>query len=113
MNKKVKKLVELSFVDGKIDNKVAGYVLSHLSKKELKAYLKILRHRIEARRVVIASASVLNSAEKKKMSKIFADYDIEFEQNLEIGGGMKVMVGDTIIDLSVKNYIETILANLS
>lgn len=113
MNKKVKKLVELSFVDGKIDNRIARYILTQLSKKELKEYLKILKHRLESRHVMIESASPLNSNEKKKMTKLFAGYDIEFNQAPQNGGGMKVTVGDTVIDLSVKNYIETILANLT
>ena len=112
MNKKVRKLVELSFANGKINDTVAKYVLANLSKKELKEFLKILKHKIEAGRVMISSASAINSSEKIKMSKLFRNYSVEFKEDAQIGGGMKVAIGDTIIDLSVKNYIHTIIANI-
>jgi F0F1-type ATP synthase delta subunit len=112
MNKKVRKLVELSFENGKIDNKVAEYILTNLSKKELKDFLKILKSKVEANRVMISSASILNSSEKITMSRLFPDYSVEFEENKQIGGGIKVTIGDTIIDLSVKNYIDTIILNI-
>lgn len=112
MNKKVRKLVELSFTNGKINDKIAQYILKNLSKKELKEYVKILKYKVEANRVMISSASVLNSSEKVEMTKLFSDYSVEFKEDTQIGGGMKVTIGDTIIDLSVKNYIQTILTNL-
>ena len=105
MNKKVRKLVELSFANGKINDTVAKYVLKNLSKKELKEYIKILKHKIEANRVMVSSASSLSASEKTEMGKLFSDYSVEFKEDTQIGGGMKVAIGDTIIDLSVKNYI--------
>lgn len=112
MNKKIRKLVELSFANGKIIDTVAKHVLANLTKRELKEFLKILKHKIEANRVMISSASIINSSEKVKMSKLFPGYSVEFKEDAQIGGGMKVAIGDTIIDLSVKNYINTIISSI-
>lgn len=105
-NKQLRKLALMTLKNGKIDSDVAKYALSRLSKSELKQYLFYFKNIVAKNTIEIISDTPLLSTTKKQLEKVFHGKTLTFEEDKKLGGGLFVRIDDTILDLSVKNYIE-------
>ena len=105
-NKQLRKLALMTLKNGKIDSGVAKYALSRLSKSELKQYLFYFKNVTAKNTIEIISDTTLSPTTKKQLAKIYYGKSLTFEENKKLGVGLFVRIDDTILDLSVKNYIE-------
>lgn len=106
MNKaKIKQLAELISSEGVVNNKIKNYVLTKLSRKDL-LLLSFYLKRINANKTVyVESRSNIDGKSKLKIKELFKNKRVIFKQNDDLDSGIKVTIDDTIIDLSIKNYI--------
>lgn len=113
-----RRLFGLCQVDGQLDDNKLRDLVSKLIESKPRDYRAILAAlqrlaRLEAARrtVVVESATALTATEGQKVSAGLAkDYGanltIEFKTNPELIGGLRIKVGDDVLDGSVKGRID-------
>jgi F-type H+-transporting ATPase subunit delta len=112
-----RRLLRQSFSDGKLDKqKVTQMVQTVINEKPryylevLKDYQRLVRLEVEKRHAVIESATPLNrSLGDQIVAKLRARYgdDVttEFRTNPELLGGIRIRVGNNVLDGSVRNRL--------
>lgn len=112
MKNNIKKLAKITAEEGKVNPQVAQFVLTKLPRKSLILYLRYLRSLVKHDSVKISSKTPLNNALKKQLLKHFPKKNVIFITKPSIGDGIKVEINDTIIDLTVKGFINEVMQNL-
>lgn len=103
---------------------IALGILQHLKKEDkvhlLREILSYLEKEVDnlGKVVTVFSAVRLSEIEKQEVIKSLESFvgktgDLHFEIDKSLIGGLKVMVGDTVIDLSTSGKLETIAKNLT
>lgn len=98
---------------------VAEGIWTYLKKEKLTdmteevARLLLSRAGIEKRKAIVESAAKLSDSEQSEIEDILTEKwgkfeKIEFVINPELLGGMRVILGDKVLDLSVKHRLEKI-----
>lgn len=108
----IKKLARITIRNGKVNAKVAKYVIFKLTRKELIMYLSALKNIVYENSVRVMSARELSPQIKQTIRSKFKDRVVFFEQDKKQGEGLIIMVDDTIIDLTISGYIESTLEQL-
>lgn len=112
MNKnKIKKLAELVSSERGVNSKVSEFILNKLTRKELVFFLSYLKSYSVKNTVFVNTTDTLNADLKGKIEKIFTGKRIVYEKDLN-DSGIKVRIEDTVIDLTVKNYINSTIEKL-
>lgn len=119
LNKIIDRAVSVSFDERKLNAKVVdrlvkGFKNMHLSDAiySLSGYLKGLKrflgqYTLEVESVIPLSCGQM-SAVLKKMNKLFTITQTKVTINPGILGGLKIRVGDTVLDYSVRNKLNQI-----
>lgn len=106
MNKaKINQLAELLSEENAVSDKIKNFVLTKLSRKELLFLAFYLKKTIARKTVYVESDINIDNKLKTSIKKMFDGKNIIFRINDNLYTGLKVIIDDTIIDLSVKNYI--------
>lgn len=120
----VEKSIKSSFESGSLDKKkVLKYteLFRKMSLAEaifmLNLYSKGLKREADKHIIKVSSVSDLSSAQLKEIKGAFDElhtiYDIQYTKNTSLLGGIKVKIGDVLIDDSVKSRIEQIKEAIS
>jgi len=96
---------------GKIDKAIAGELISKLTRKDLAHFARILARLVNERTVKVISQEPLSVDLKKEIEKKFEEKDVVFLQE-KIGDGIKIIINDTIIDLTIGSFINSTIENL-
>ena len=105
-NQDLTKIARLIVKNKKIDNKLGREIIENLSRKDLAKFARILKTLVNKNRVTVISEKPLATTIKNTIISKYKDRDVVFEQQ-EIGDGIKLVINDTIIDLSVESYINS------
>ncbi len=105
-NQDLTKIARLLVKNKKIEKKMADQLITNLSKDELAKFSRILRTMVNKNRVVVLSEQPLTALLKEKIKTKYKDKDVIFQQE-DIGDGIKLIVNDTIIDLTLEGYLNT------
>lgn len=119
LNKIIERAVSASFDNGKLNAKVVNQLVKsfkemHLSSAiyTLSGYLKGLKRLLSQYTLEVESVIPLSreqmSAVLKKMNKLFTITQTKVTINPNILGGLKIRVGDTVLDYSVRNKLNQI-----
>ena len=113
MNKNlIKKLARRTVSGEYIDQKVVNFALSNFSRKELIEYATSLRKAIYKNSVRVISSEELSPNAQESIRSKFKDRVVFFEQDQSQSAGIKVIINDTVMDLSVDGYIKQTLEQL-
>ncbi len=109
---RIKKLAKLTLLNGKINKEVADFALSSLSRKPLFKYLGYLKKQAFENSVRIVSSEKLSTVWKNKIEEKFSGKNIFYETDSLLGDGIMAIMGDTVLDLTLKNYLDNITENI-
>mgnify|MGYP001586782678 CR=1 FL=1 len=113
MNKDIiKKLARITINNGQVDTRAAKYVLSNLTRKELIDYLAAIKRVVYENSVRVISSEALPAKTKQSIKSKFKSMVVFFEQDKSLSSGIKIIIDDTIIDLTVNGYITNALEQL-
>jgi F-type H+-transporting ATPase subunit delta len=113
-----------SFTEGKLDKeKISHMVESLLAEKPrhyvdaLKDYQRLIRLETEKRHAVIESATQLNSGLANQIvtnlrARYGDDLTTEFRTNPDLLGGLRIKIGDDVLDGSVKKRLHKLQEQL-
>ncbi len=116
LDKIIEQAVRVSFDSGKLQTKkVEGFLneFKRLPVSEaihaLSVYKKGLERELGKETMVVESSTPLSKEEMNEVTKRlkarFTIYDLRFMTNTSLLGGLRVKIGDTVFDYSVKNSI--------
>ena len=108
----IKKLAKLSIDENTVNKSVATFAMNNLSRRQLVKYAIFLRKLVYENSVKIVSTDILPKNTKHLLQKRFKDKNVFFEEDETVGDGIKAVIDDTIIDLSLKGYIDNTLGIL-
>lgn len=111
-NDLIKKLARITIRNGNVDKRIAKYALSKLTRKELIIYLAWLKRVVYENSVRVISAQEPPTKVKQSIKGKFKDRIVFFEQDQSQSEGIKIIIDDTITDLTVNGYIDTMLEQL-
>jgi F-type H+-transporting ATPase subunit delta len=112
-----RRLLRQSFSDGKLDKqKVTQMVQAVINEKPrhylevLKDYQRLVRLEVEKRHAVIESATPLNRSLGDQIvntlrARYGDDMTTEFRTNPELLGGIRIKIGNNVLDGSVRNRL--------
>ena len=120
-----KGLLRISFTDGLLDAEKVKKAVSTVIKSKprnyigvLKEYARLIRLEVAKRQATIESAAELDTAEKTAItrtlrSKYGADVTTEYSVNPVLIGGLRIQVGSTVVDASVRSHLERLANELA
>lgn len=115
----VEKSIKSSFEGGSLDKKKALKYTELFRKMNLEEaifmlnlYSKGIKAEVDRHTMKVWSASDLSSAQLKEIKNVFSEQytinDIQYTKTPSLLGGVKVKIGDVLIDDSVKSRIEQV-----
>ena len=111
-DEEIKKIAKFTIKEGKIDQTIAKFVLKRFSRKYLLKYLMYLKRMTFENSVRIVASDELSLTIKNGLEHKFKGKNIFYEIDSALGDGIKVKIGDTVIDFSLKNYLDNIVKGL-
>ena len=106
--KQIKQLVEASYVDNKLDRSRVNRIIAHLTARELRGYLKVLK-RQEKRLYVFADSSFeLSEQDKKSFAELFPNKNLIFGRDPNLIFGVRITNDDMLYNVNIKNSLEQI-----
>lgn len=111
-NNLTRKLAKLTIRNGKVDKTIVRYVLSNLTRKELIMYLAALKKAVYESSVRIVSAEALPQKLAYSIRSKFKGKVIFYEQDKSLGAGIKIIINDTSLDLTIDGYLNSALEQL-
>ncbi len=91
---------------GKVDEKIARYVLEKLNKKELKLFLRRFKKISNEKSVTVKYEGKLTDEIKKNLETMFENRIINYEQDKSLGGGIMIIDNDMIVNYTIDGLIE-------
>ena len=107
----LKKLARVTVLNNNIDTGIREYVLTKLSRTELKEYLLHLKSLTQRNTVTVIGREITQEL-KKRIGNIYKDKQIIFVADDTISEGIKIIDNDTITDLTLENYIDNTIEEL-
>lgn len=111
--------------DGKLDDRCVRLVVNHVAASKPRGYLSMLhafsqlvRNEIEGQRAIVESATELGADLKNNLKTSLAkkygrELALEFQENPELLGGIRVKVGSDVWDGTVKARLEALKNQLA
>ena len=108
------KLAALTFTQGgEINEEVASWALTNLTRSQLKSYLAALRREMRRRSVYVALSGGVDSEVRGPIGERYPGWELSIARDDSLGGGIRVRAGDDIVDASIKGYLKELLEEIS
>ncbi len=112
MNKKLlTQVIKASYKDNNLDDKNVFAIAEHLSRKDLKQYIKALRKEEKKRTVYIDVFS--KSINTEELKKSFPNKRLSINQDSTLLAGIRIKNGDDVYKLNIKDKLEDIAAHIA
>ena len=108
----IKRLVELTISEGKVNAEVRKFVMTRFSKTDLRQYLVYLKKELRSKKVMVRSPGVPAALLKSRLDEAFKGREISYETDNSLGGGLQIESGDDLIDINLKKMVEKTLFNI-
>ncbi len=102
----IKKLAQASYKDIELDQKAVDRIVAHLSKLELKVYIKELKY-IEKSNTIMFEVPRDNTALENQLRDVFPGKKVQVTVNPALLLGMRVQDNDDVYEMSLKNTLNS------
>lgn len=109
---RIKKLAQLTFEDGIVQEDVVRYATVALSKKELKDYLFYIKQILNQSTVFVTTVDTPSDLLKSQLQDMFKDKIIEYKTDRSQGAGIYIKANDNIWDATIKGMIKRTIKKL-
>ena len=111
--KQIKSLVTASYKNGQLNEKFITGILLHLSRSDLKSYIKELKRFEEKSSITIVTASPLSEKYLKKMSTLYPSKKIYVEVNPSLILGVRIIDADMVYSENLEDTLNTMVTYVS
>ena len=113
MNDKfIKKLAIASYTKETLDQSKINRIVKHLSKSELKNYIRNLKN-LERQKTVYVYVSKVTSQIQDEFAKMFKDKKVIVKEDRSLIAGVKVVNNDIIFEQNIKNNMDNLIGFIS
>lgn len=105
----LKDLVMASYVEGLLNEKNVKRIADHLTRSELKEYIKALKFEEQKRTVIVTVPNEKAMPEQKELAEIFTGKNIIYTTDSDLILGMRIQDNDTIYDGNLKNSLQDLV----
>ena len=102
------KLIEASYKNNYLDQKIVNKIVSLISKQDLKKYIGGLKL-VEKKKSLIISSPIDNQ-DLKKFEKLFPHKKIILKKDPSLMLGVSVVDNDTVYEFTLKNSLDKIMS---
>lgn len=102
---KIRKLASITAESSRVSRDIEEYVLTKMSKQELKDFLKYLKMELDKKRVYVISSEAVSKENLSLIKRKFEGKRIVETLDKSLGGGLKIRDNDLVIDFSFKKFI--------
>jgi hypothetical protein len=102
----MKSLVSASFGPGGIDAKVADYVLTRVTRSQLKRFLFFLRREIERRTVYVRATQPIVEPTLRRLKSMYPGKEIVCGVDVALGGGIRIEFDSDVFDATIGGFLE-------
>jgi hypothetical protein len=110
--KQIAKLVEMSFVDGVLDEHSVNKAIGQLDGRELREFLKILTEQEKRQQVYIDLTFAIKEGDKKIFRELFPGKRVVFRNDTDLVFGIRITDNDMVYNLNMKDALDQIKSNL-
>lgn len=109
----IKELAESVVKYEGLSDKDLNWILSNLSRQELKLFLRLLNNEIKSGNVTVYHAGNLDIQKENRIRTLFKDKKVHFKRDDEdLGAGIRFEYGDFILDYSISGILNRILNSI-
>ncbi len=107
-----KDLVAASYTNNGLHEKTVLTIADHLSRSELKMYVKALKRAEKALTVIVDSASTPSEALKIKLAEAFSDKTIHYQTDPSLLLGVRITDNDIVYDANLKSTLGKLVTEI-
>lgn len=109
---KIKKLAQLAANNKSIPKDIEEFVLTILSKQELKDFLSYYKFELDNKRLYVTAAKELSTHEKTLLESLFNNKELVIDIDNSLGAGLLLKNNDIVIDFSFRGFIDETITKL-
>ncbi len=109
MKKKLQNLVELSYINGKLDQEVVKTIADRLTRHELKQYITLLKREENTKQVFVTTPEELNKEDRKKLESLFPNKKVNYSIDPSMISGIKVVEEDEEYEINLNRTFNDII----
>ncbi len=109
--KKIRKIAQNSFINGKLDKKVIAKVTRTFTRREFKTYVRALRIITKKRvvKVYVPNKRLVTREIKNSLLNFFQEKELDFIEEPEILAGIRIVDNDMIYELNLRDSLENMI----
>ena len=106
MNKNsLRKLAQYTVQEPSISDSSAAYIVSKLSREELKHYRALLKHELRKTKALITTAEELSPKDTLLLEGLLPGKKIITAVDPSLGAGLQILCDDILVNAHVKNFV--------
>lgn len=113
MKSNIKKLIEESYIDGKLDRETVNYIADRLTRNKLKQYIKLLKEEERKKIIFVTTPKPLSTDEKKKIASLFPGKTIVENIDPKMISGIKLVENDEEYEYNLNQTFHDIIRFVS
>lgn len=113
MKNKLKDLVAISYKNGELDEKTVEAIADKLSRKELKEYIRLLKHEEDNKQVYVTSAKELTEGSRKMIQNRFPEKKILYSVDPTMISGIRIIEKDNEYEISLNQTFSDIIGHIT
>lgn len=106
-SKKMNKLIEASYKNNYLDQKIVNKIVSLISKRDLKGYINGLKLAEKKKNLIISGP--INNHDLKKFEKLFPRKKFIFKKDPSLMLGVSVVDNDIVYEFTLRNSLDKII----
>jgi len=112
MNKKIKVLVDASYMDENLDEKSVKMIADRLNRRMLKQYISLLKQEEKKKMVFVTTPKPITTKEKEKITTLFPKKKIIEQIDPSMIAGIKIVENDEAYELDINQTFHDIIRSV-
>lgn len=113
MNKKIRGLVVQSYKQDQLDPEIVSLVADHLSRHELKQYIRLLKQQENKKQVIVTVPKHMTAEERNMMQKLFSNKRIVYTVDPSMISGIRIVDNDMEYEVSLNQIFQDLISHIT
>ena len=112
MKNKVTKFALASYTHDHLDAEIVDTIATKLTRRELKHYIRLLKHMESKKEIMVTIPKELNKQEQDMIKQLFPEKRVNYMIDAEMVSGIKIIDSDMEYELSLNKTFHDIITYL-
>lgn len=110
--KQLDQLVEYSYEERSLDQETVMGIAKHLSREDLKKYIKALKRQDSQQTVYVTEAFSSPEKTRKMLTDLFPEKTVMYDTDRKLLLGTRIVTDDVVFELSLKNTLDKLVEHV-